>query len=564
MGNLLLVSCSASKWNVPAEIPAIIRYDGPLYRVLRSYLRTYGWPHPLKLAVLSAEYGLIGGLAPIRMYDRRMTYERAKELEGQVLGTLKEWANACETLTVICGRDYLQPLSNCIRGAGFKNIEIADGSIGRKLQFLHDYLQQRPSSRRSAVTLAEVDRLRTHQMYFLPDWDDMLDEHYDFENDHFSTANRKERHEVHVTSLMGTERVCDGILVSLAQSFGNKGLLKAHSPTDIRSLAPEPLRDRFGLQSDQFLFGDCGAFSYVHKSEPAITVEQAVSLYELHEFDLGASVDHIPAPFLSLEEQERRIALTRENARAFIAVHRHLRCRFTPVGVIQGTSAESYASQLLDYVEMGYRYIGIGGLVFRTDAQIEEIVRKIIEAKQKVGRPLWIHLFGIFRPRLQPVFRELGISSFDSATYFRKAWLRSDQNYLGVDGKWYAAIRVPVSTDPRNRKKLLAKGVSLFLAERLERAALKALHLYGKRQLSLRETLDAVLAYDELVDRNEKRKTNLARAYELTLEARPWERCPCPVCQALGIDVVIFRGTNRNKRRGIHNTWLLYRRVTEA
>lgn len=562
MASLLLLSCSASKWNVPGEIPAIVRYDGPLYRVLRSYLRTNGWPHPLKVAILSAEYGLIGGLAPIRMYDRRMTYERARELEEQVRSTLKQWAETCESLTVICGKDYLQSLSHCIGEAGFSQIETADGSIGRKLQFLHHYLLRCPSNRRPAERLAEIDRPRTHQMYFLPDWDDMLDEHYDFENDHFSTPERKERHEVHVTSLMEPERVCDGILVSLAQQFGNKGLLKAHSPTDIQSLAPESLRDRFGLLSDQLLFGDCGAFSYVHESEPTIAVEQAVSLYELHEFDLGASVDHIPAPFLSPEEQERRVMLTRENARAFIAVHRHLRCRFTPVGVIQGTSAESYASQLLDYVEMGYRHIGIGGLVFRTDAQIEEIVRRISEAKQKVRKPLWIHLFGIFRPKLQPLFREVGIASFDSATYFRKAWLRSNQNYLGVDGKWYAAIRVPVSTDPRNKKKLLARGVSPDLVQTLERDALEALHLYGKGALSLRETLDAVLAYDELVDRNEKHETNLARSYELTLQARPWEKCPCPVCQALGIDVVIFRGTNRNKRRGIHNTWLLYRQVT--
>lgn len=558
MGSLLLLSCSASKWNAPGEIPAIVRYDGPIYRLLRSHLREYGWPHPVKVAILSAEYGLIGGLAPIRMYDRRMTYERARELQGQVLGVLKEWASICTSLTVVCGKDYLWPISDCLHDAGFRDVQIADGPIGKKLQFLLHYLQRTPSSRRT--TVAEIEKLRT-QMYFLPDWDDMLDEHYDFETDRFSAATRKERREVHATSLMGSERVCDGILVSLAQQFGSKGVLKGYSRTDVRSLAPEPLRDRFGLSEDQFLFGDCGAFSYVHEPEPTITIEQAVSLYELYEFDLGASVDHIPAPFVPQEEQHRRVMLTRENAKAFIEAHRRLRCRFTPVGVIQGTSAESYASQLPEYVEMGYRHIGIGGLVFRNDAEIEGIVRKISETKNRLGRSLWIHLFGIFRPKLQPLFRELGVSSFDSASYFRKAWLRSDQNYLGVDGKWYAAIRVPVSADPRNRKKLLEKGVSLSLAEKLEKEALRAVHLYGKGQLPLNETLQAVLAYDELVDRNEKRNTDLARAYQLTLEARPWEKCPCRVCRSLGIDVVIFRGANRNKRRGIHNTWMLYKRV---
>ena len=48
----------------------------------------------------------------------------------------------------------------------------------------------------------------------------------------------------------------------------------------------------------------------------------------------------------------------------------------------------------------------------------------------------WIHLFGIYRPRLQELFRHLKVDSFDSASYFRKAWLRSDQNYLASNGQW--------------------------------------------------------------------------------------------------------------------------------
>jgi hypothetical protein len=42
----------------------------------------------------------------------------------------------------------------------------------------------------------------------------------------------------------------------------------------------------------------------------------------------------------------------------------------------------------------------------------------------------------------------------------------------------------------------------------------------------------------------------------LTLDNRPWELCKCDICKKNGIDVVIFRGANRNKRRGFHNTWV--------
>ncbi|RDV81175.1 tRNA-guanine transglycosylase DpdA [Ammonifex thiophilus] len=553
-GDLLIVSCSALKNDAPGEIPALVRYDGPAYRVIRSFLREWSWPSNLRVGVFSAEYGLIGGLAPIPFYERRMTPERARELRQMVVATLKEWSTLCSSLAIVCGKDYLEPLLDGVHGTGFEHVEVAAGPIGKKLQYLSQFLRKRKDKRKRTEPDINYDRL----LYFLPDWDDMLDPEYDFDNDTFSQVRRDERREVHVTVLMRPRKVCDGILVSLAQQFKGKGALKGFSRADVRTLAPQPLRARFGLSEDQFLFGDCGAFSYIQEPEPVITVEQAVSLYELHGFDLGASVDHIPAPFFPPEERERRVRLTREKARAFIEAHRRLSCRFVPVGVIQGTTPESYALQLPEYVEMGYRHVGIGGLVFRTDSEIEEIVKGICEVRKKLGKPVWIHLFGIFRPKLQSKFRELGVSSFDSASYFRKAWLRSDQNYLGVDRKWYAAIRVPVSSDPRTRKKLHGSGIPFEEVERLERRALQALHLYGAGKLSLEETLEAVLAYDRLVDRNEKKKKDLAQAYKETLAARPWEKCNCPVCSELGIDVVIFRGSNRNKRRGIHNTMLLF------
>lgn len=555
--DLLIVSCSALKNDASGEIPALMRYDGPAYRIIRSFLQEWSWPSNLRVGVLSAEYGLIGGLAPVPFYERRMTPERARELRQAVVSTLRKWSTLCSSLAILCGKGYLEPLSDGINALSFERVEIAGGPIGKKLQYLSQYLRKRQDKRRRTEPVVDYGRL----LYFLPDWDDMLDPEYDFNNDSFSQVQKKDRREVHATVLMRPRRVCDGILVSLAQQFRGKGALKGFSRTDVRALAPQPLRTRFGLSDGQLLFGDCGAFSYVQEPEPTITVEQAASLYELHEFDLGASVDHIPAPFFSPEERERRVNLTREKARAFIEVHRQLGCRFVPVGVIQGTTLDSYASQLPKYVEMGYCHVGIGGLVFRTDSEIKEIVKGICEARKRLGKSVWIHLFGIFRPKLQSEFREVGITSFDSASYFRKAWLRSNQNYLGVDGKWYAAVRVPVSSDPRIRRKLHKSGVLFDQVEKLEKQALLALHQYGAGRLSLDEVLEAVLAYDGLVDRNEKKERDLAQAYKETLLARPWESCDCPVCSKLGIDVVIFRGSNRNKRRGIHNTLLLFEKV---
>src|SRR5262249_24045480 len=154
-------------------------------------------------------------------------------------------------------------------------------------------------------------------------------------------------------------------------------------------------------------------------------------------------------------------------------LHRQRKCTFVPVGIIQGLTPADYAAQVHEYDEMGYLHLAIGGLVPKADAEIVETVQAIGKATQALGHDLWIHLFGVFRPKIQRELRQAGITSFDSATYFRKAWLRSDQNYLGTDGQWYAAIRVPLTSDGRTRNRLLESGAPLAQLQDLERNALK-------------------------------------------------------------------------------------------
>jgi hypothetical protein len=191
------------------------------------------------------------------------------------------------------------------------------------------------------------------------------------------------------------------------------------------------------------------------------------------------------------------------------------------------------------------------------------VVRAVHAAAQKCKHKPWLHLLGIFRPSLQASFRELGVGSFDSATYFRKAWLRSDQNYLGVDGRWYAAIRVPPLRDPRTKLRLKKSRLGEATLGKLEAQALRNLRAYDKGQTSLESALKAVLMYDRLLERAELTDGKLVAAYRETLEKRPWRFCACPMCRDLGIEILIFRGVNRNKRRGAHNTFQLFERVKE-
>jgi hypothetical protein len=535
---LIVLGCSATKVATQGSLPAINLYDGPIFRVLRSFLRDYYWPRSLSVAVLSAKYGIIGGLSHITTYDQRMTSDRAAELIRTVSKTLQDWSHSHYRIDLVLGQDYMRSIDPSFFSHETPIMQVIEGSIGRKLSRLHNMLRAlNPCKKSPARSLPELSR----PLYFLPDWDDFLDMDYDFEKDKFSSKGRAGRHEEHSIAVMRPQRLCDGVLVSLAQNLGSKGLLKRVSMSDQDSLSPRSVREHFKLSANQWAFGDCGAFSYVSEDKPTVSIEQAVALYDLYAFDLGASVDHIPvAEFatprgkisLSEDEQHRRVNLTRDNADQFLKLHRERRARFIPVGIIQGLDAQSYARQIGAYIDMGYRHLAIGGLVPRTDTEVLDIIRSVHnEAKKYKDKP-WIHSLGIFRPSLQSHFRELGVGGFDSASYFRKAWLRSDQNYLGVDGRWYAAIRIPPLSDPRTKKRLQASGISNAALQALEAEALAQLRAYDRGHASIEVALDVVFQYDQLLARSELVDAKMISAYRKTLETRPWRACKYTMCTA--------------------------------
>jgi len=567
MTELVVLGCSATKRPSKARLPAIELYDGPMYRVLRSHLRTHAWPEDTSLAVLSAEHGLIGGLSHIGTYERRMSTDRAAHLRAPVAETLSRWSASHGRVRLFLGKEYLPAIEEPAR-SHFRTVSIAPGMIGEKLNRLRALLRRRSLLRDTSSEPSVTRRMA----YFLPDWDDFVDADFDFEADRFSCDDRAGRREVHLLQLMRPHKLADGVVVSLAQHMSAKGLLRAVDRRSEESLRPRDVRAHYSLQATQWAFGDCGAFSYVSEPRPPIGVESAAALYNLYGFDLGASVDHIPVPFVKTEDGKRwltdgqrraRIVTTRRNAERFICeVHRR-GYGFAPVGVLQGIAPRDYRRQVPMYVEMGYRHLAIGGLVPRSDSDILAIARQVREEVWKVSDRPWLHLFGVFRPRLQRAFREMRIDSFDSASYLRKAWLRSAQNYLGPDGSWYAAIRVPVSADPRTAKRLRAAGVTERKAARLERQAMDALLLFEAGRRSAQQTVRRVLEYDALLERADSNEEDLRQAYLRTLTDKPWRECECPVCSGIGIHVAIFRGLNRNKRRGAHNTLMLFRGVRD-
>ena len=79
---LLILACSATKRSRPGWIPAVDRYDGPLWQTLRAIGPDQ---QDTKVAVLSARYGFIDARSPIENYDTRLTTTLAdRMIEGGI------------------------------------------------------------------------------------------------------------------------------------------------------------------------------------------------------------------------------------------------------------------------------------------------------------------------------------------------------------------------------------------------------------------------------------------------------------------------------------------------
>ena len=106
--SLLILGCSATKRADAGLLPALDRYDGPAFRVLRKALRERdGLTERLKVCIISTEYGLIAADTPIPAYDFRMSWSQAlvirPKVKSQAMALLH---NQRVPGLVMCGQRY--------------------------------------------------------------------------------------------------------------------------------------------------------------------------------------------------------------------------------------------------------------------------------------------------------------------------------------------------------------------------------------------------------------------------------------------------------------------------
>jgi len=418
--------------------------------------------------------------------------------------------------------------------------------------------------------------------YFLPDWGDKIDPDYDFERDQFSRkGNARHSHDVYAHEVFDTPPY-DGIVVSLsvieAMPLARKEKIRE---SDIRKY----LRLDDERHKNLIIMGDCGAFSYVNEEKPRYSVEEVVSFYEEMDFDWGVAPDHLVVDQvyeinsegkyeldengkrktrrLTDEEKKERKRITLENASEFRERVKERGFPCIPFASAQGWDVQSYQDSVHKLIDMDYTHIAIGGLARRGTNNIKKVLAAVHQVIQ--GRNLKdsinLHLLGVGRLSILEDLVKNGVTSFDSGSFYRNAWTRETHNYYSKNNGWYAAIRIPQAKRSRMRAAAQAKNVSLKTLGEMEQNALEAIRAYDRGEIGMENALLTVLKYDQLLFRNGV-DGKLEEMYRRTLRDKPWKQCGCEICTGrIGVDVIIFRGGDRNRRRGFHNLRMFYEKL---
>ncbi|MFC6975875.1 queuine tRNA-ribosyltransferase tRNA-guanine transglycosylase [Halomicroarcula sp. GCM10025709] len=417
---------------------------------------------------------------------------------------------------------------------------------------------------------------------------------------------------------------------------------------------------------------------YVEKHDSSICIDRSDGVRPLTQSDFEGDVDKVlnrldddPRAVYREDDKRFRYELTLQNAREMWKQYQRGDYPFRLMVAVQGWTAESYVRAVEEVLDIGYDYIGIGGVAGSPVHDVRKIVKEVgksVKDYERTNRTrVDTHVFGFAKSDAFETIGRSGMSSFDSASMLRSAWT-GGQNYRLDSDDRYDAIRVQypkhgaeiadaVETALRGQETLIAlrayadnESIAEALREWEEKAS-KTLtetkrylrnHRHDEKfNASRLRDIESVLRDDfeyarklqayfsddlrtqivkflrsdsetdplpfekyqnilqtasesferfprmaSILEREEAKTSgmsafqrlwfvvqdyaiwigneDLLEAYQQTLADRPWEHCDCPICIDLGVEVCIFRGNDRNRRRGFHNTDRFYEEFSES
>jgi hypothetical protein len=401
--------------------------------------------------------------------------------------------------------------------------------------------------------------------FFFPDSQDQVDPGFEFITEERDPLRVRQRDDLYAHEVLDPPPF-HGLLVSKSIVDGySDGSAGKYTGAQRRRLYREGARQFFRLDHARGplrIMGDCGAFSYVKETYPPYSVDDVIDFYDGCGFDYGIAVDHVIfqyEPQASRDDVRATEWVRRQDITLTLANDFRKRCKvrrvcFQPLGVAQGWSPQSYAAAVAELQRIGYRRIALGGMVQLKTREILDCLRAVDDKRRSDTQ---LHLLGISRCDDIPTFAKHGVTSFDSTSPFRQAFKDDRDNYYTF-GSTYVALRVPqVEGNFKLRKRIASGEVDQRKAITLERSALRSLRDYEAGTASLDDTLSALQNYSQVWDG----KIDRSVAYRRTLQDRPWRECTCALCQTLGIEIAVFRGAERNKRRGFHNLHVFRNRL---
>jgi hypothetical protein len=201
---------------------------------------------------------------------------------------------------------------------------------------------------------------------------------------------------------------------------------------------------------DSPIIHDCGAFNYRDRYFPTLKGKYVDAHWAIHRYKERSKVGDIivcPDHLLIGENPKERQEYNFNQAETFIKLAKNYLPGRVPLAVIHGLSLSDRLEVAKYFLELGYRHLGIGGLVsqareystnlhiIRTIAQLVRL-RSVFE-EELHGTSSHLHVFGLCSPQYAKAFIQMGLS-FDGSSFIR----------FGVGGGMFASheeklIRIP-------------------------------------------------------------------------------------------------------------------------
>ena len=148
MRKIIITSCSQRKKTNENLLPAIERYNGPSFYLLRKYIKQS--PNDLDIYILSAKFGLLAYKTKIPFYEQKLTKEQSADLSVIALAQINQIftkSKKQKEIFINLGSLYLEAFEPALSRISKHNlITYAKGSSGKRLAEMYDWLYGKNSS----------------------------------------------------------------------------------------------------------------------------------------------------------------------------------------------------------------------------------------------------------------------------------------------------------------------------------------------------------------------------------------------------------------------------------